>query len=139
MPSIARVSVSFHAPVERVWEWLTDPTLVKQYFYDTDLLADWKIGGMMYYRWVCEGKDYEDKGIITALDAPYHLAYDYRSSWDTSPDIRENYKRVTYTLTSHDGETLLVVTQESDTPTEAENIEKSWNNILSGLKKLIEP
>ena len=38
------VSLTFNAPQAEVWKGLTDPEIVKQYFFGTNVKSDWKKG-----------------------------------------------------------------------------------------------
>ena len=40
---IAKASVTIHAPLSKVWQALTDPEMIRQYFYDTEVITDWII------------------------------------------------------------------------------------------------
>jgi uncharacterized protein YndB with AHSA1/START domain len=102
---IAKASTIFNAPIEKVWDALTNPTIVKQYFFGTDLVADWKVGGTIYFRGVWEGTPYEDKGIVQTFVENKTLSYLYRSSWDTLPDVLENYLLVTYNVVTKENGT----------------------------------
>jgi uncharacterized protein YndB with AHSA1/START domain len=136
--AVAKVKVTFKVPVEKVWEALTDPQIVKQYFFGTDLVADWKVGGAIYFRGVWEGTPYEDKGIIQAIEHHKHLAYLYRSSWDELPDTIENYLLVTYDLKPSAAGTDLYITQQSRSQEQAKHSEENWNGLMEGMRKLIE-
>ncbi len=136
--AIAKASTIFHAPIEKVWDALTNPTLVKQYFFGTELVADWKVGGTIYFRGVWEGKPYEDKGIIQTYEENKTLSYLYRSSWDTLPDILENYLLVTYTLAKTENGTELTIAQQSATAEKAKDSEGNWYGMMEGMRKIIE-
>ena len=56
----AAASVTIAATAERVWDALTNPSLIKQYLFGTDAISDWKPGSPITYRGVWEGKPYED-------------------------------------------------------------------------------
>ncbi len=53
-----------NASSSRVWEALTDPKLIKQYLFGTEVSTDWKVGSPITYRGVWNGREYEDKGRI---------------------------------------------------------------------------
>jgi uncharacterized protein YndB with AHSA1/START domain len=126
------------APREKVWDALTNPEIVKQYFFGTNLVADWKVGGMIYFRGEWEGKPYEDKGIITAIAKNELLCYDYKSSWDTSEDIRENYMPIEYQLSENNGITTLAITQGAATQEQAHHSDENWKTVMNGMKELAE-
>jgi uncharacterized protein YndB with AHSA1/START domain len=126
------------APKQKVWDALTNPAIIKQYFFGTNLVADWKVGGMIYFRGEWEGKPYEDKGIITAIIQNELLCYDYKSSWDTSEDIRENYMPIEYRLSESNGITTLEITQGAATQEQAGHSDENWKMVMNGMKELVE-
>jgi uncharacterized protein YndB with AHSA1/START domain len=129
---------TINASKEKVWDALTNPEIVKQYFFGTSLVADWKVGGMVFFRGEWEGKPYEDKGIITAIKQNELLCYDYKSSWDTSEDIRENYMPIEYKLSERNGATTLEITQGSATQEQANHSDENWKMVMNGMKELVE-
>jgi uncharacterized protein YndB with AHSA1/START domain len=130
--------IIIRAPKEKVWDALTNPEIVKQYFFGTNLVAEWKPGGMIYFRGEWEGKPYEDKGIITAIKQNELLCYDYKSSWDPLPDLRENYLPVEYRLSEQDGITTLEILQGSATQEQADHSADNWKAVMNGMKELVE-
>ncbi|MBC7885478.1 MAG: SRPBCC domain-containing protein [Saprospiraceae bacterium] len=38
------------ASVAKVWDALTNPEVVKQYFFGTDLVTDWKVGSPIIFQ-----------------------------------------------------------------------------------------
>jgi uncharacterized protein YndB with AHSA1/START domain len=134
----AKVTAIFNAPIEKIWDALTNPELVKQYFFGTKLVADWKVGGTIYFRGVWEDKPYEDKGLVQTYEANKTLSYLYRSSWDTLPDVLDNYLLVTYTVEKTNEGTQLTITQQSATEEKAKDSENNWNGIMEGMRKVVE-
>ena len=49
-------SVMINAPVERVWEALTVPEQIKQWFFGVDTESDWKAGSALVHRGEWKGK-----------------------------------------------------------------------------------
>jgi uncharacterized protein YndB with AHSA1/START domain len=47
---MARASITIAAPVEKVWDALTRPELIKQYFFGTETETDWTPGNPIYFR-----------------------------------------------------------------------------------------
>lgn len=136
---VASVTVNIHSDLKSVWKGLTDPELIKQYFFGTNAVSDWKKGSKVFFRGEWEGKPYEDKGTILASEPPKLLQYNYWSSFSGTADIPENYAVVTYALKQVGDGTELTVTQDSIATIEArDHSEGNWRMILDGLKKLIE-
>lgn len=134
-----RVELEINAPVEKVWEALTKPEIIKQYFFGTNTFTDWKMGSPIIFRGEWEGKTYEDKGTILEVDKYKMIKYDYWSSMSGIEDKPENYVIITYHLTQVDSKTKLVITQEN-IPDEKmkEHSEENWKKIMTDMKRLVE-
>ncbi len=134
-----KTTFKFKAPIAEVWKGLTDPTIVKEYFFGTDLKSDWKVGSPITFSGEWEGHKYEDGGIILDIDVPKLLKYNYWSSMSGTEDKPENYYNITYELSEADGETNLVITQDGIKNQEsADHSEQNWTTVFDGLKKIIE-
>ena len=133
------VDFEFNAPKSKVWEALTKPEIVKQYFFGTNLITDWKVGGKILWTGEWEGKPYEDKGTVLAFNPEDNLKYDYFSSFSGLPDAPENYSPITYQLKELDGKTTLTITQENCQSEEAKShSESNWKGVMEGMRKLVE-
>lgn len=133
----AKVSATINASAEKVWQGLTDPKLVKQYFFGTDLDTSWKKGSPIFFRGEWEGKKYEDKGEVLSVIPGQQVSYTYSSSMSGEPDRPENYRTVTYELNPKGDTTELTISQESE-PDKKTHSEQNWKMILEGLKKVVE-
>lgn len=135
----AQVSETINAPLFKVWEALTTPEIIKQYFFGTDTKTDWLVDSPITFTGEWEGKTYQDKGTILANDPGRMLQYSYWSSMSGIEDKPENYVTVTYELTAHNGHTLLTISQDN-IPTEQmkEHSAENWGKVLKGLKDLVE-
>ena len=137
----ASASVEIGAGVDRVWRTMVDPDLVRQYLHDTTLETDWTVGGPIVWRGEWQGKDYEDKGIVTAFDPPKRLAVTHWSPLTGEPDTPENYHHVAYDLEPMDeGRTRLTLTHGNSPSQEAAEamIENGWRPVLESLKQVAE-
>lgn len=134
-----KASIDIHAPASKVWEALTTPRLIKQYFFGTEAISDWKEGSPLIFRGEWEGKSYEDKGTILKVEPNRLFRYKYWSSMSGIEDKPENYVNITYRLSEENNTTTLTVTQEN-IPDEKmkEHAEQNWKKVLNGLKKLVE-
>jgi uncharacterized protein YndB with AHSA1/START domain len=136
---IAKATILINASASKVWEALTDPDLIKQYLFGTEVTTDWQLGSPITYRGVWEGKAYEDKGKILQIEPGKLLVSTFWSSLAGMPDIPENYNTVRYELSSEGDETRLTITQDNNTTQEdAEHSEQNWNLVLEEMKKLLE-
>ncbi|QTE37779.1 SRPBCC family protein [Mucilaginibacter gossypii] len=133
------VQVKFKAPMAKVWQGLTDPAMVKKYFFGTDLESSWRVGEPIKFSGKWGGKKYEDHGTILDIDPGTFVKYSYWSSMSGTDDKPENYANVTYNLTENNGETELTVTQDNVKNEEAKaHSEQNWKGIFEELRKLIE-
>jgi uncharacterized protein YndB with AHSA1/START domain len=135
----AESTVTINAPAETVWEALTTPLIIKQWFFGVDTQTDWKVGSPIVHTGIWQGKPYTDKGKILKFDPPNVLAHSHWSSFSNVPDQPENYQNVTYTLKNHGDHTHLTIHEENIPGAEAQAMsQKSWNMVLGQLKDLLE-
>src|SRR5690242_4687824 len=100
MKLTAKTSININAPAKRVWQALTDPELIKQCFYGTEVVSDWKECSPIIYKGIWNDKPYEDKGVIKRLIPEKLFESTYYSPLMGKPDLPENYHKVTYELES---------------------------------------
>jgi uncharacterized protein YndB with AHSA1/START domain len=132
-------SIAIKAPKDVVWEALTNPVLIKKYFFGTDTDTDWKVGSPIFYRGVWEGKPYEDKGTILANEFQKKIQFKYWSAFSGKPDQPENYATITYLLDEKDSVTTYMVVQDSIENEEIlKHSEQNWKMVMEGMKKMIE-
>lgn len=134
------ITKDYHIPAsaDKLWEALTDPAIVKQYFFGTDMKADWRVGGEITYTGEWEGKSYTDKGKILAIEPGKSMLINYWSNLSGKPDVPENYNRFSYTLNpAHDGHTNLTIMQEVEDASKVESAWQHWDMTMKGLKKVI--
>lgn len=135
----SKAEIIINAPAFKVWEALTNPKMVKQYLFGTDMLADWKVGGKITYSGEWEGKKYQDKGEVLELEQGKHLKTTYWSSMGGMEDKPENYQIVTYDLAENDGNTTLTLTQENSISQESvDHSGENWKMVLGKMKELVE-
>jgi len=133
------VQVKFKAPMARVWQGLTDPAMVKEYFFGTNLESSWRVGEPIKFSGEWNGHKYEDHGTILDIDPGTFVKYSYWSSMSGTDDKPENYANITYNLTENSGETELTITQDNVKNEEAKaHSEQNWTGIFEELRKLIE-
>jgi len=131
--------ITFNAPAAEVWKGITDPEIVKQYFFGTLQESDWKVGSPITWKGEWDGKAYEDKGKILEITPGEYLKYTYWSSMGGTEDKPENYANVTYRLTEEDGKTILKITQDNNKDEASkEHSEKNWQMLFGALKEMLE-
>ena len=136
---VAKASVSISAPVDEVWNALTNPELIKHYMFGTTAISDWKEGSPIIWRGEWQGQKYEDKGMILKVDPDRLIQYSHFSPLSGKPDLPENHHMVTIELLSKGKRTVVSLSQDNnETEEEKEHSEKNWKTMLEGLKKLLE-
>lgn len=136
---IARASVTINASPARVWAALTTPTLIKKYFFGSDIVTDWRVGHPILYRGEWQGRAYEDKGIILEFEPEKRLVTTHWSPLAGVPDTPDNYHTVAYELAPQGSATQVLLTQDNNaSEEERSHSEQNWNMVLQGLKKLLE-
>lgn len=135
----AQASVIIYASVSEVWEALTNPKMIKQYFFGTNTITDWKVGHPIVFEGEWQGHKYRDKGRVLDYRENDQLKYDYWSSISGMEDSPENYGVVSYEIFGDDEVTTLVVTQENIPNEEVkEHSTENWKHVLQELKKMLE-
>lgn len=133
-----KTTITFDAPIAKVWQGITDPEIVKQYFFGTNLKSDWKVGSPITFTGEWEGKTYEDGGIILGIDAPKFLKYSYWSTTSGTENKPENYEIITSELSEANGVTSLIITQDNVKNEEAKaHSEQMWIAVFDGLKAIL--
>jgi len=136
---IAKSTITINAPAAKVWEALTTPALIKQYFFGVDVVTDWKVGSPIIYKGQWQGKSFEDKGKILKFEPEKLLVSTHWSPLSGVPDSPENYHTVTYELSQHGSNTQVTLTQDNNASEEEKaDSERNWKMMLDGLKKLLE-
>jgi uncharacterized protein YndB with AHSA1/START domain len=135
---VAKQSIMIPAPVSEVWKALTDPVEIRQYFFGTNAISDWKVGSPLIWRGEWNGQSYEDKGEIMEIIPEKKLVYSYWSTFSGKKDTPENYAYITYELSSEGGSTILEVSQGGIADEEQKNhSEENWKTVLNGLKEML--
>jgi uncharacterized protein YndB with AHSA1/START domain len=135
----SKTSITVNAPAQKVWKALTDPAIVKQYFFGTDQKSDWKEGSDIIWSGEWEGKTYEDHGKILDITPGKYVKYSYWSSMGGTEDKPENYQNVSYDLTEKNGVTTLEIGQENIKDEAAkEHSEQNWHHIFGKMKEMVE-
>jgi uncharacterized protein YndB with AHSA1/START domain len=136
---VAHATTAIKAPVDTVWDALVNPAMIKQYFFGTEVVSEWKEGSPIQWKGEWQGKRYQDKGVILHLQPARRLQFTHFSPLSGLPDSPENYHTVTIEL-SHTPPLTHVSLSQDNNPSEQsrEHSEKNWQMVLSGLKALLE-
>ena len=141
----ASASVVVDAPRQRVWEALTDPELVSQYFMGAEVATDWQVGHPITFTGTWKDKPFQDKGEILSFEPQEEMSYSHWSPLSGAADVPDNYHVVRITLDDTDDGTRVTLEQSnlngeiSDADLESRgDYEKNWQGTLEGLKKVAE-
>ena len=136
---ILNKSVFIKASPTKVWDALTNPELIKQWLFGTNVISDWNVGSPIYFTGEWQGTEYKDKGTILQLEKEKVFQYNYWSGFSGLPNSIEYYSIITFTLEPTSKGTQLNLTQ-SNFPTETgyEHSDKNWDTVLEVMKTVIE-
>ncbi|MCA4131237.1 SRPBCC domain-containing protein [Arthrobacter sp. M4] len=135
----AVASIVVNAPRQEVWEALTTPELVKQYFLGTTVASTWEVGSPITFSGEWQGKSYQDHGVILASEPPGLLRYTHYSPSGGKPDEPENYHVVEYRVAEADAGSAVTITQANNSSeSEVVESEKTWRLVLGNLKEFVE-
>lgn len=135
----ATTSLTIRATPERVWQALTDPAIVKKYFFGTDMDTQWKVGSPIFFRGEWEDKTYEDKGTVLSFEPPRSLSYNYWSSFSGTEDTPEARQIIRFDLDGQPEGVRVTVNQSNvDTQERANHSLENWRSVLDSMKKLLE-
>ncbi len=136
---VATATTSIEATKEAVWTALTDPDEVMVWFFGTDQRSDWKPGSPITWTGEWDGKPYEDKGEVVAVDEPNRFEVTHWSPLTGTPDVPESYHTLVYTLRDAEGGTEVSITQDNNADqAEADRNADSWTQLLGALKQHVE-
>ncbi|MBS7256688.1 SRPBCC family protein [Flavobacterium branchiicola] len=131
--------IILNAPAEKVWNVLTQPEIVKQWQYGSDLITDWKVGNEIRFRNEWEGQVFEQWGTVLEVIPNQKIKYSLFFPRPELEDKPENYFIMSYILTEENQKTKLEIIQEDNRPGAVqEKPQGEENPILQGLKALIE-
>jgi uncharacterized protein YndB with AHSA1/START domain len=135
----ANAEVTVDSPAHEVWRALTEPDLIAQYMFGSQVETDWKVGSPIVWKGEYEGRAYEDKGEVLAVEPDRMLQVTHFSPMTGQPDVPENYHRVTYEISADGDRSTLRLTQDNaGSAEEAEHSSANWQMMLDGLKRVVE-
>lgn len=142
MGKINKSSVIIKTTKSKVWKAITEPDLVKQWQYGSQLLTNWKVGSDIVFRAEWEGQVFEQHGKILEIQENEYVIYNLFAPRPGLEDKPENYFIMKYILKEHGDETELEITQEDNRIIEGQEDstqeEEAENNVLNELKKVAE-
>ena len=136
---VATSATTINASPGRVWEVITDPAAVKEFMFGTTLETDWNVGSPITWQGEWEGKAYQDKGEILAVEPGRKLVHTHFSPLSGQEDEPDNYHTLEWTLEDQGGATRLTLAQDKNPTEEAAAHSKAmWDKLLADVKALAE-
>ena len=132
-------SIKLNAPINRIWNVLTKPELVKQWQYGSDLITDWNVDSEIRFRTEWEGQIFEQWGKVLEIVPQKLIRYSLFAPRPDLEDIPENYFVMNYILSEENGCIRLDIIQEDNRQGAVQEAPQGEENpVLSTLKTLIE-
>lgn len=128
-----------NAPVEKVWDTITNPELVKLWQYGSDLTTSWEIGSSIKFSTAWQDKIFEQWGTVLKLEPNALVQYSLFAPAPGREDKPENYFIMNYVLTAEAHQTKLEIIQEDNRPGAVqEDPQGEENPVLQALKAVAE-
>lgn len=135
----ATARIEIEASPKEVWSALIEPDRIKEYMFGSQVETDWEPGSPIVWKGEYEGKVYEDKGEVVAIDPPRRLEVAHFSPLSGEEDVPANYHTLVYELEDRGDKTQVSLTQDNNPNEEAaEHSRANWETMLQGLKKVVE-
>ena len=122
---------------ESVWSAVTNPDVMKQFWFGMHQEAEWKAGAP--WQLIFPDGRIADAGEVVAADPPRRLVIKWRNEF--RPELKaEGYSRCTLEIERAGAVVKLTVTHEIDRPGSKliEAVSSGWPKVLSSLKSLLE-
>ncbi|MEU4191442.1 SRPBCC domain-containing protein [Kribbella sp. NPDC026611] len=133
---VATAETDIEATPAQVWQVLTDPEQLKELWFGAEVATDWQVGSPITWTGEWEGKPYQDKGEILAVEPERLLELTHYSPLTGQPDVPENYHKLTYELT---GSTHLKLSQDNNgSEDEAKHSQEMWEMLVAKVKAAAE-
>jgi uncharacterized protein YndB with AHSA1/START domain len=122
---------------EKLWEALTDPRFIRQYWFGVTIECSWKKGSA--WKMVYPDGRVTDSGEILEIDPPRRMVIRWQNEWN--PELKaEGPGRCTIELEPAGSAMRLTITHEIERPESKliTAVSGGWPRILSNLKSLLE-
>lgn len=122
---------------EKLWEALTQPEFIRQYWFGVNVECEWKKGSS--WKLVYPDGRLADTGEILEIDPPRRMVIQWQNEW--KPELKaEGPSRCTIELEPTEGAVKLTISHEMNRPDSAfiQAVSGGWPKVLSNLKSLLE-
>lgn len=134
-------TITINAAAAKVWQVLTDPVFIRQWFSDTyvEMNTNWQPGSPITMQGDHGGLLFENRGTVLRSEPNRLLEYTFWSSVSEQPDEPENHSVITFALEQLENHTQLRFGQRNlNTYTIFKHSEMYWNVTLRLIKQLAE-
>ena len=114
---------------EKLWEALTDPWFIRQYWYGVNVECTWRKGAS--WRMAFPDRRLADAGEILEIDRPRRIVIRWQNEWN--PEMKaEGPSRCTIDLEPLDGAVKLTITHDGLVPEKEcySRCSDGWNMII---------
>ena len=121
----------------KLWQALTEPEFIRQYWFGVHVECDWKKGSP--WKLVYPDGRLADTGEILEIDPPRRMVIRWQNEWN--PELKaEGPSRCTIELEPMGGAVRLTITHEIDRPDSKliTAVSGGWPKVISNLKSLLE-
>ena len=122
---------------QKLWDALTKPEFIKQYWFNMTQQSDWKVGAS--WKMLFSDGRVADVGEVLEIDPPRRLVLKWANEF--RPELKgEGPTRCVYDL-EQDGDVMRLTithTSERDGAKVIEAVSGGWPRVLSSLKSLLE-
>lgn len=137
--AIATASTEITAAPDEVWAALTEPEQISAWMFGSQVETTWEVGSPITWNGEYDGRAYQDKGEVLAVEEPRVLSMTHYSPLTGADDVPESYHTLVYTLSPTDGGTRLELSQDGcDSEEQAEQFSKNWQGMLESLRSHVE-
>jgi len=122
---------------EKLWQALTNPKFIPQYFYGANQESEWKAGSP--WRLVAPDGQVVDSGEVLEIEPRRKLVLKWRN--ELKAELRkEGYSRMTCEIEKSGDSVKLTISHEIKRPNSKfiKGVSEGWPPILSSLKSLLE-
>lgn len=132
-------SINIDAPVEQVWDALTDPEKV-QIYTGSLVKTDWKPGSAILWEGQQGERKYEDRGKVLVNETNKRLSFEYWSGIGGDPRTPENMSVITFTLNESEKGVVTLAYMREKIPTDMEKMifAQHLPEMLKIIKHLVE-
>jgi uncharacterized protein YndB with AHSA1/START domain len=136
---VAVAETEIDASPDDIWNALTDPEAIEKYMFGSHVESSWEEGGHIVWKGEYEGREYADHGKILEIERPRRLRFTHFSPLSGKQDLPENYHTILYELEGTDDSTRITLSQDNnDSAEDAEHSQANWQQVLAGLKQVVE-